>query len=116
MCAQGDSAGSAAVVYSMTYYGAASYLYNVELISGPVLSDIKQGCQEPAPNDPVTVCPAGQNGLSTWNGGDLHGPLSLHIYRVQTEGLGTGPTIKAVRSRPARPQARLTQRGFSRAL
>ena len=61
MCAQGFSAGSAAIAYSMAYYGAGNYLDNVELISGPVLSDIKQGCQVPqAP--PVTVCPPGQYG------------------------------------------------------
>jgi hypothetical protein len=55
MCAQGASAGSAQVAYSMAYYGAGSYLDNVELISGPVFSDIDQGCEEPnAPN--VTVC------------------------------------------------------------
>jgi hypothetical protein len=66
MCAQGYSAGSAAVAYSLAYYGAGGpvgtggYLDAVELISGPVLSDIKQGCMEPnAPN--VTVCPAGSS-------------------------------------------------------
>jgi hypothetical protein len=43
-CAQGFSAGSAAIAYSMAYYGEAGQLDNVELISGPVLSDLKQGC------------------------------------------------------------------------
>jgi hypothetical protein len=61
MCAQGFSAGSAAVAYSLAYYGAGSYLDNVELISGPVLSDIKQGCIVPAAAS-VTVCPPQQNG------------------------------------------------------
>jgi hypothetical protein len=42
MCALGDSAGSAAIAYSLAYYGAGSYLDNVELLSGPVLSDIEQ--------------------------------------------------------------------------
>ena len=60
MCAQGFSAGSAAVAYSLAYYGAWSYLDNVELISGPVLSDIRQGCEQNPP--PVTVCGAGQYG------------------------------------------------------
>jgi len=45
MCALGDSAGSAAVAYSLAYYNAGSYFDNVELLSGPVLSDIEQGCQ-----------------------------------------------------------------------
>jgi hypothetical protein len=31
----------------MAYYGAASWLDNVELISGPVFSDVKQACQVP---------------------------------------------------------------------
>jgi hypothetical protein len=65
MCAQGASAGSAQVAYSLAYYGPPAagswYIDNVELISGPVLSDIKQGCQQPAaPN--VNVCPSGQFG------------------------------------------------------
>jgi hypothetical protein len=55
MCAQGFSAGSAAIAYSLAYYGAGSYLDNVELISGPVLSDIKKGCIVPAASS-VTVC------------------------------------------------------------
>jgi hypothetical protein len=58
MCAQGASAGSAAVAYSLAYYGAGDYLDNVELMSGPVLSDIKQGCIVPNAAA-VTVC--GQN-------------------------------------------------------
>lgn len=61
MCAQGLSAGSAQVAYSMAYYGAASWLDNVELISGPVFSDVKQGCLVPNAT-PVTVCPSGQYG------------------------------------------------------
>jgi hypothetical protein len=44
MCAHGDSAESAAIVYSLAYYNAGSYLDNVELLSGPVFSDIEQGC------------------------------------------------------------------------
>lgn len=55
MCAQGFSAGSAAVAYSLAYYGLGSNLDNVELISGPVLSDIKQGCQEPPPAQ-INIC------------------------------------------------------------
>jgi hypothetical protein len=68
MCAQGVSAGSAQIVYSMAYYGAGSYLDNVELISGPVLSDIQQGCEEPPPANPITVCPAGQYGCQLGSG------------------------------------------------
>jgi hypothetical protein len=67
MCAQGASAGSAQLAYSMAYYGAGSWLDNVELISGPVLSDINQGCEEPAAAS-VTVCPAGQWGCQLGGG------------------------------------------------
>jgi hypothetical protein len=57
ICALGDSAGSAAVAYSMAYYGASNWFDNVELLSGPVLSDVEQGCQVPgAPY--VNVCGA----------------------------------------------------------
>lgn len=57
-CAQGSSAGSAAIAYALTFYGAGSYLDAVELKSGPPLADIKQGCEEPPAPD-VTIC--GQN-------------------------------------------------------
>ena len=53
MCAQGISAGSAAVAYSLSWYGAT--LDNAELIAGPPLADIKTGCQSTA--QPVTICP-----------------------------------------------------------
>jgi hypothetical protein len=59
MCAQGTSAGSAAIGYALAEYGAGSYLDNVELLSGPVLSDIEKGCV--VPNTPsITVCPSSQ--------------------------------------------------------
>lgn len=61
MCAQGTSAGSGAVAYSLAWYGASDYLDKVELLSGPVFGDIKQGCMEPDAA-PVTVCPPGQFG------------------------------------------------------
>jgi hypothetical protein len=61
MCAQGSSAGSGAVAYSLAWYGSASYLDNVELLSGPVFGDIEQGCV--VPNAPtVNVCATGQYG------------------------------------------------------
>jgi hypothetical protein len=67
MCAQAVSAGSAAVAYGMAWYGSANLLDKVELISGPVLSDVEQGCA--IPDTPaVTVCPTGQFGCigSPW--------------------------------------------------
>ena len=61
MGALGKSAGSAALVYALTWYNAGSFLDKVSLLAGPVYSDIKQVCMVPlAP--PVTVCPSGQMG------------------------------------------------------
>jgi hypothetical protein len=63
MCAQGASAGSAGLAYTLAWYGGASYLDKVELLSGPVLSDIEQGCA--TPKTPATmVCPNGQQGCN----------------------------------------------------
>lgn len=63
MCAQGSSAGSAAVGYALAEYGAGSYLDNVELLSGPVLSDIEKGCEANPPT--ITVCPKSQTYCQT---------------------------------------------------
>ena len=72
MCAQGFSAGAAALAYSMAWYGAADsttgYLDKVELLSGPELADIEQGCQIPQ-NTGVTMCPQGQLGCVGWING-----------------------------------------------
>ncbi|MGA2697016.1 MAG: hypothetical protein ABSE92_13215 [Terriglobales bacterium] len=66
MCAQGTSAGSAAIGYALAEYGSYGYLDNVELLSGPVLSDIEKGCV--VPNTPsVTVCPKSQTYCQTGN-------------------------------------------------
>jgi hypothetical protein len=65
MCAQGHSAGSAAMAFALSWYGASSYLNDVVLTSGPVYSDIEAGCQYPAAPQyvpQITVCPAGQFG------------------------------------------------------
>ena len=58
MCAQGASAGSAAIAYSLTEYGAHEYLNHVELESGPVLSDLSVGCDPDS--SPITVCPGNE--------------------------------------------------------
>lgn len=55
MCAQGFSAGSAAVAYSLVWYGEGADLDRVELLSGPVMTNIAQGCVEPDAAS-VTVC------------------------------------------------------------
>jgi hypothetical protein len=72
MCVLGDSAGSAAVAYSLAYYGAGNFLDNVELLSGPVLSDVKQGCGVGTgigANDPINVCGPGDFWCSLGTGG-----------------------------------------------
>jgi hypothetical protein len=68
MCAQGKSAGSAAIAYSMSWYGAGSYLKNVELLAGPVLSRIDDGCKTSPPT--VSMCPSGgicTAGIIAWS-------------------------------------------------
>ena len=55
-CAQGISAGSSAVGYSLAWYGLDSELDNAELSVGPVFSSIPQGCEVPKASR-VTVQP-----------------------------------------------------------
>jgi hypothetical protein len=62
MCAQGSSAGSAALGYVLAWYGGGTFLKNVELLSGPVLSEIDQGCTYPNATN-YNLCPA--NGYCT---------------------------------------------------
>jgi hypothetical protein len=53
-CAQGTSGGAGATAYALSWYGVA--LDNAELLSGPVFSNIAQGCRTPHAS-PVTVNP-----------------------------------------------------------
>jgi hypothetical protein len=66
MCAQGASAGSAALGYALVWYGAGDatlgYLDYVEMLSGPVLSDLKQGCVEGPRASTVAMCDLDANG------------------------------------------------------
>jgi hypothetical protein len=59
MCAQGHSAGSGAMAYSLSTYGSYSYLDNVLLTSGPVYADVQEGCQYPNAVTSVTLCSGG---------------------------------------------------------
>jgi hypothetical protein len=61
MCAHGNSAGSAAMAYALTWYKSDAFLDKVVLTSGPVLGDIEAGCQVPNV-PPITVCASGQFG------------------------------------------------------
>jgi hypothetical protein len=58
MCAQGASAGAAAIAFSLAEYGASQYLKHVVLESGPVLSDLSIGCNPRSSS--MTVCPGNQ--------------------------------------------------------
>ena len=92
MCAQGFSAGSAAIAYSLAYYGAGDYLDNVELLSGPVLSDLKQGCEVPQAAT-VTVCPDGQYGCrmgddKPWTLSPGYVPFDAGMVRSWTNDYG----------------------------
>jgi len=84
ICAQGNSAGSAAVAYALTWYGAGDYLDNVELLNGPVFSRIDQGCEVPVAPD-VSMCPEGQPGCVGW-------PLpTLQLTPEYIDGYEGGP-------------------------
>jgi hypothetical protein len=63
MCAQGDSAGGAAYIYALAWYGAGAntggYLDHGVLLSSPPLSDVEEGCEVTGTNLTVTICPPG---------------------------------------------------------
>jgi hypothetical protein len=60
-CGHGQSGGSAAMAYSLAWYGLEAQFDKVVVSAGPVFGDIEQGCKVPNPG-PVTVCPSGQFG------------------------------------------------------
>jgi hypothetical protein len=55
-CAQGESMGTAAITYSMAWYGQ-NYLKAVELIAGPPVSEMDIGCNPSSGT--ATLCGAG---------------------------------------------------------
>jgi hypothetical protein len=77
----GGSAGAGAVGYWLAWYGGGNIIDNVEVASGPVYSDIEQGCEVPGANS-LTIVPTDgspwadtinfrggpQNGLTTETG------------------------------------------------
>lgn len=68
----GNSAGSAAVGYWLAWYGGSSFIHFVELLNGPVFSDLSQGCQFPNASN-VTVIPTSGSSWSAqvyYGGGD----------------------------------------------
>jgi hypothetical protein len=80
-CVQGKSAGSAATAYTLAYYGGSQWIDNVELLAGPVLSDIYQGCHEPNTNV-QSVCSANGTTRSWCKLGTLDAPWSSKTVYV----------------------------------
>lgn len=61
MCAHSQSGGAGGLAFSLTYYGAGSYLDKAVFVSGPQYGDLVQGCSVPN-SAPVSICPS-QNGV-----------------------------------------------------
>lgn len=90
-CAHGISAGSGAVAYSMSWYGVQ--FDNVEFNSGPVFSNILEGCEVPYAS-PVTVNPT--NGLPFVDNPQYNvesGSLSQWTGKKCLPKLGTTSTV-----------------------
>jgi hypothetical protein len=62
MCVHGVSAGAGALGYALAWYDASYYLRSALFESGPVYSDLEEGCQNPPTVKSVAVCPTGQYG------------------------------------------------------
>jgi hypothetical protein len=107
MCAQGSSMGTAALGYSLAWYGAATYLKHVELIAGPVLSKTDLGCTYPNAGKP-TVCGPGTTYCSAktvpWSDAEYYRPNDAS-YISTWSGLpgsrGTGGICASATVNPA---------------
>ena len=71
MCVHGFSAGSAAAAFVLAWYGGASFIDKVELLSGPVVSDIAQGCVVPPPPHGIDICGTNPSYCQGWPAGGL---------------------------------------------
>jgi len=95
MCAQGASAGSGGAAFSLEWYGAKKYLNNVELISGPVFSDMEKGCEVPVAGN-VTACSSTQLGCNNEYGNTqswTNAPDYVDFYITAVQGwVGAGTT------------------------
>jgi hypothetical protein len=91
VCAQGASAGSGAIGYSTAWYNGASFLKNVELLSGPVFSNIEQGCVVPNAGT-QTVCGSGQYGCSSGTTSWTDAPQYVSGYRSGVRGWTGDPS------------------------
>lgn len=61
-CAQGPSAGSAAIGYSLAHYGMGAYLDHANLISGPPFGRIDVGCAPSSYTGPARSLCVGDSG------------------------------------------------------
>src|SRR6267154_2343100 len=62
MCAHSQSGGASGLAFSLTFYGASSFIDKAVFVSGPHYSDMVQGCSIPnAP--PVNIC-SSQDGVT----------------------------------------------------
>jgi hypothetical protein len=86
MCAQGSSAGGAAIIYSLTWFDAANSLDKATLMAGPPLSDIEQGCEIPN-NAAAAMCPTGQLGCNGWTQGPNGAPIIAPLEYTQQADL-----------------------------
>jgi hypothetical protein len=85
-CAQGFSGGSGALGYTLSSYKGDTFLDKVVLQSGPVFSDIEQGCEVP-PASNVTVCANGSGTVDPWCQLGTQAPWSLSpAYSEKTAG------------------------------
>lgn len=106
MCGHGFSAGSAAIAYAMAYYkppsGTQWWWDNVELLVGPAVSGIKQGCKKPLAGD-VTICGSGQwgcpNGTASWMGlPEFVGPAAGWVGGWTNDSTCANPSVNQTSS------------------
>jgi hypothetical protein len=74
MCAHSQSGGAGALAFSITFYGASSFLDKAVFVSGPQYADMVQGCSVPNAS-PVNICPS-QNGTYPMGCSSLSGTWS----------------------------------------
>jgi hypothetical protein len=94
MCAQGSSAGSAAIGFALAEYGAGDYLNHVVLESGPVLSDVSTGCN---PNSAsMSVCLGNQcltGGQGSWPDSPIYVDGAEYAVSTWTGAVGENACV-----------------------
>jgi hypothetical protein len=84
MCVQATSAGAGAAAYSLAWYGASSFISTLELLSGPTLTQIDQGCAYPKGMD-STICGSAngvkQYGCTSATNSWTDNPIYVSFYK-----------------------------------